>query len=97
MPGDAQILARVDSINDKVACNDIDKAVKELLDFVKDYSYRSTYYKEALIISADYHKLKDDDRKGIMAPDELRRVRRQLLLQLVSIPDNVLEELPNAA
>ncbi|MBL7773545.1 MAG: hypothetical protein JNM95_11835 [Chitinophagaceae bacterium] len=97
MPLDPQIQLKIEQINDCVAGNEINNAIKILLDLVKDYAAKTMFFKEVTILSANYHSLESEKRMGVLSMQDAELKRNKLLMQILSIPDDLVCELQNAA
>ncbi|NUO02657.1 MAG: hypothetical protein HUU01_18780 [Saprospiraceae bacterium] len=70
------ILGRRNEIKDCVAAADMDKAVRRLIDFVRDFIEEME--DEAVLLSMDFYTLKQEERMATVKQDDLRLVRRQI-------------------
>lgn len=59
----------------------MDKAVRRLIDFVRDFI--ADMEDEAVLLSMDFYSLKQEERQAILKQDDARLVRRQIAQRIL--------------
>lgn len=77
--------SRCAEIQNLIISDNIQRAVRRLMDFVRDFGNDATYLNEAILISANFSKLERDMRKNLLAPGELQVQRNRLLDQMLNL------------
>jgi hypothetical protein len=83
------IAARQDEIKLLIASDDIDRAAKRAMDFVRDFSDQRDHLNEVIVISASYTHLSKQERQGLLEFDQIEKHRRKLLFQMLALLDAI--------
>jgi hypothetical protein len=83
------IAARQGEIKLLIASDDIDRAAKRAMDFVRDFSDQRDHLNEVIVISASYTHLSKQERQGLLDFDQVEKHRRKLLFQMLSLLDAI--------
>lgn len=83
------ISKRMDEIQNLIASDNIQGAVKKLMDFVRDFTQDHEYLHEVIVISANIKKLDTELRRRIINSEEHTKKRNELLYQMLELTNAV--------
>lgn len=83
------ILHRVEEIHHLIAGNEVSRAIKRSMDFIREFSSDKDMMKQILVISSHYHRINQDLAVGVAAYDYADRARNQILFGMLNLIDQV--------
>jgi len=89
------ILGRRNEIKDCLAAADMAKAVKRLIDFMREF--QPNIEDEVILLSMDFHDLNREMRMELIPRDEARRTRRQIAYRILMTLNSTMQQLEAAA
>ena len=87
---------RYQEIQTLFARDEVQQAIKRLMDFVRDYSSESNHNEninDAIVISAAFSRLEKHERRGILAISDVEQERQKLLYKALGLLDDVVEQI----
>lgn len=75
------ILGRRDEIKDFLAASEMEKALKRLIDFIRDFC--PDREDEVILLSMDYHELEKELRMELVAYQDGKVIRRKLAFRML--------------
>ena len=83
------ILHRVDEIHKLIAGNEVPRAIRRSMDFIKEFSNDKDLLKKILVISSQYHRINQELSIGIAEYAYADRARNQILFGMLTLIDQV--------
>ncbi|CAK8711404.1 MAG: hypothetical protein CDV28_11819 [Candidatus Electronema aureum] len=91
MPAANDIKERHSEVQMLFAEDNINEAVKRLMDFVRDFSQdNSDNLNEVIVISSSFSRLEKAERRGTLSYDEVDQKRNKLLYQALDLMETVI-------
>jgi hypothetical protein len=91
MPAANDIKERHFEVQMLFAEDNIDQAVKRLMDFVRDFAQDSSeHVNETIVISSSFSRLEKAERRGTLSYDEAEQKRNKLLYQALDLMEEVI-------
>lgn len=85
------ILARRNEIKDCLATAQLEKAIKRMIDFVRDFHEEAE--DEIVLLSMDYYDLRQDIKLGVVKREDARLDKRQLVNRLLMSLKDIFERI----
>jgi len=83
------IIKRQEQIEEMVAQNQIEPAIKRLLDFVRDFDIKKMFKPQSLLISANYYEWRKNDQNNTLTRDTLRVERNGIIMSILSLTNEI--------
>lgn len=87
------IAQRCQEIHLLIMADDVDRATRRAMDFVRDFSEDRGQLNEVIVISGSYTRLEKRERQGLLDYEEAERQRRKLIYQMLELVDLIQREL----
>jgi hypothetical protein len=92
MVSPVNITAKHQRIQQSIASDDIESAIKLSMDFARDFSSDNESLHEIIVISNSYNRLNKDERRGILEYDKADNKRVNLLFKMLDLLDSITQE-----
>lgn len=86
------IASRAHEIRILIASDDMQNAIKKLLDYIQDFSGISESRNEAIVISSNLNNLKRESRRKTINSEQYAERRNKLLYQMLELVDEVQDD-----
>ena len=88
---DNEILNRVEEIKDHIASSELEKALKRLIDLVRDYNPQKQ--DEVILLSMRFYGLEKEILAGAISSEESKRVKNNIGFQMLAFIDSISKEI----